>query len=274
MRKAIVAMGIGGPYERQLAATRPFREAYARRHGWDLVDITKMDPRAMALDGYSTALRCHLQKLLIPDTLRHAYDLILFLEADIIVNPRAPCISEYEPFLPAGTFAAVGCTLPQERKAVFGWRHGHYGPIIAALGQRGITPPAISRSDRYMNGGVELYRPAEVADRWRGLFENNCQTSDENLLNLFEVQEGRVLWLPSEWNQVWLYSKTRHGVTVRGSSVFSKVLNRLYNRYLFRLLPAIEARAFRRRFHYGHFHHIAQEGFKVERLARAVRNVL
>jgi hypothetical protein len=263
MKKAIVCMGIGGPYERQLQATRPFREAYAARHGWDLVDVTEMDERSRSLgEGYSTALRCHLQKLLLPDTLKDRFDLVLFVESDVIINPAAPCISIYERFLPEGAFGAVACTLPQER--------------LAVAPRRGQWPmePRVDIGDFYMNGGVELYRPTEVAERWLRLFKENCGASDENLLNLFDAQQGRVLWLPSEWNRVWLYEKVRVGYTRRGGGVVTKALNRLKNRYLFNLMPGLETRAFRRHFPHAHFHHIAQEGVKVEQLAQAVSGAL
>ena len=274
MRKALACMGIGGPYEAQLVASRPFRKAYADRHGWDLVDITEIDPRANALTEYKMALRCHLQKLLIPATLADKYDLVLFVEADTVLHPDAPCISSYAPYLPPAGFGAVCDHIHQEREGVFGWVGDHYDYIASSRHDGAKDFPPVTNRAVAMNGGVELYRPGEVAQRWLELFRNNAGHSDENLLNLYEVQQNRVFWLPSEWNRIWLYEKVRIRINASGSNLYAKVRNRLYNRYLFKALPQVESRAFRAHFPTAHIHHLAQEGHKMMRLASAVADSL
>ncbi len=268
-------MGIGPAHERQLQDTRPFRGAYAERHGWDLVEFTEMDARAQALgDSYSVRARCNLQKLLLPGALAR-YDLVLFLDADVIVNPDAPCIGIYEKFLRTGDIAAVACCIQQERLPLFGWTHGHYDEIVKAPDGEWPRPPVIRWPELYLNGGVVLYRPREVAERWLSLFTHNCGSdNEEHLLNLFEAQEGRVLWLPQEWNKIWRYEKVRVGINIRGNSLLVRAGNRVLNRYLFKVTPSFEMAMFRRHFPSAHFHHIASEGFKVAKLAKAVSGCL
>lgn len=268
VRKIIVCMGIGGPYEAQLHATEPFRDHYARRHGWDTLNITTLHPRAAELRDIPFAMRTHLSKLLVPNDLRDEYDLVLFVEADTFIHPDAPCISELSRYIPAGAVGAVADHQYQERRPIFGWRGDHYDGIAK---QRNIPLPPLTVRDRAVNGGVHLYRPAEVADRWLGLFEHRTGLGDEDLLNLNDVQQGSVYFLPSEWNRVWFYEKFRLGLLTRESGRVSRVHNAAINRVLWRVLPHYERSKFRKHFPVAHIHHLAFEGAKVVTMAKDLR---
>jgi hypothetical protein len=262
-------MGIGGPYEDQLMATLPFRQHYAHKNGWDLVNITSLDPRAACLEHIPFSQRTHLSKLLIPDLLRDRYDIVLFVEADTIIHPDAPCISTYVPLIPKGGFAGSESWLPQERRSVFGWQHSHYDPIKPLFG---TSPPDIPDETRAHNGGVLLYKPREVADRWVELFDTYQLrgVTDEHLLSIFEVQQGRYLQLPREWNSVWYYTKARSLKWTLRNITVTRGMIKFYNRILWRVFPPLEKSLFLRHFDSAHVHHFAFEGRKVRAISEAL----
>ncbi len=269
MDKAIVCMGIGGPYEDQLNATLPFRMHYAKKNGWDIVNVTSLDPRAAALDHLPFAQRTHLSKLLIPGNMRDRYDLVLFVEADTIIHPEAPCISIYASLIPPGGFAGSESWVPQERRSIFGWEQTHYEKIKPLFGD---SQPYIPNEERAHNGGVMLYKPAEVADRWLYLFQKYQikGITDEHLLSIFELQQGRYLELPREWNSVWSYAKARSAKRLLRNMTITRWAIKFYNRILWRMFPISEINLFLRYFDMAHVHHFAGEGRKVRSIAKSV----
>jgi hypothetical protein len=205
--------------------------------------------------------------------LRDRYDLVLFVEADTIIHPDAPCISTYAPLIPSGGFAGSESWLPQERQAVFGWQHSHYDTIKPLFGS---STPAIPDETRALNGGVLLYKPAEVAARWSKLFETYQirGITDEHLLSIFEVQQGRYLQLPREWNSVWFYTKARSLKRMLRNIAVTRWINKFYNRILWRTFPYLEKSLFLRYFDSAHVHHFAFEGRKVRAISETTIRTL
>lgn len=90
MKKAIVTLAVGEKYEK---LWRDYSEqgwrAYAERHGYDLILLTEPLDRSERALGRSPAW----QKCLVLDPkVAGTYDRVVWLDADIAINPAAPCI--------------------------------------------------------------------------------------------------------------------------------------------------------------------------------------
>ncbi len=159
-----------------------------------------------------------LYKLELPSQLV-AYDLAAFLDSDAVLNPAAPCLSTFADALPSGGFGAVQTVSFTERSLFPEWAPSYYDEFRAEGLDR------VPRPDLQMNGGLYLYRPHEVARRWRELLDLDTSMNEENRLCVYELQEGRCLFLPLAWNTVWLSERRRLGI--EPATRVGRVLNRL-----------------------------------------------
>jgi len=91
MRTAIVTLLLGRPY--QLAwhdLCEPGWRAYADRHGYDIIAIDRpldVTPRAMARSP--AWQKC----LVLQPSIVGGYDRVVWLDADIVINPNAPAVT-------------------------------------------------------------------------------------------------------------------------------------------------------------------------------------
>src|SRR5712691_9047853 len=95
MRTAIVTLLLGRPY--QLAwhdLCEPGWRAYAERHGYDIIAIERpldVTPRAVARSP--AWQKC----LVLQPSIAGAYDRIVWLDADVVINPTAPAVVDGVP---------------------------------------------------------------------------------------------------------------------------------------------------------------------------------
>jgi hypothetical protein len=94
-KKAIVTLAVGAEYAARFEALcRPNWAAYAERHGYDLVVITKPLDNSARAQGRSPAW----QKCLIFSAPQVAdYERVVWVDSDILINPSAPSIVEGVP---------------------------------------------------------------------------------------------------------------------------------------------------------------------------------
>lgn len=229
MKKALVTIAIGEKYERLEKAYAKTRVAYADRHGYEYIVYTEMPPEWVEVKKkFPVGRQANMFKLYLP-TLQQDYGFVAFIDSDTAVNPDAPCLTEYEPKIPTGGFAAC---------ETFDWeeRH-HYWPRMAAdyykgLEDRyGVQLEGIVNRKQNINGGLMLYRPQEIAERWRALSELDTPLTQENLLNVHDLQQGLVYFMPREWNLLWMYEKFRIGFLKPDTNDIVKVRNKLLNLY-------------------------------------------
>ena len=257
MRKKIVTLAAGEDYQRLERASGPSRRAYAVRHGWDYEVIDQIPDVFRA--EHPTArfgMLCYLYKLSIPSrNLDH--DLVAFFDCDSLLTPNAPCLSEFAERLPQGGFGAVQTVAYEERRRL----HPDWAPdYYAQLEKNGATLPAIPDRTTQINAGLLLFRPAEVHERWTELLHLNSPLNEESRLNVYEVQQGRCLLLPPEWNLLWMYEKYRLGILKPQSNFPLRLRNYLYNRVLGKPL---ERRRLREAFGRCHLLHLAFEHHKI-----------
>lgn len=211
MRKALVTMAIGARFEREYEHLLPLREAWARRHGWDLHVVRSIpEPFVRAhsrSDKPGLGWCCYLYKLQLPEAFSD-YDLVAYVDSDIAINPAAPCLSAYESQIPAGGFAAVQTVGHEERRRLFPlWAEYYYDDLVARGFNRSVPNPKL-----HVSSGVLLFRPRDVAERWSALITLDTDLNEENRLNVYEVQAGRCFLLPGPWHVVWMYERHRVGL--------------------------------------------------------------
>lgn len=216
MRKCLVTLAIGDRHARIEALSRPLREHYARQHGYDYRVVSSMDeirqgcplPEELFPSGSDKpAWAAATQLKLVLPWLTQDVDFAVYMDADTYVNPDAPCLSKYAEAIPQGGFGAVQTVTNDQARRFFPLWAGDY---YLALEHRGCNAP-LPRRDEFVNGGLYVFRPKEVRERWHALLGRHPGFNEENLLNLYEVQQGNCLLLPSQWNVLWYYKKHTMG---------------------------------------------------------------
>lgn len=234
MRKALVTVAIGDRYERWEQISGQSRLHYAKQHGWEYIVIRSLPTDLEGLASRPFSKACMMAKLLVPD-MTHEYEIVATMDGDTFLNPNAECLTRYEPSIPAGGFAAVNTVTQEERHQLFpSWDVDYY----QRLEKECALDKAIERRDLYINGGLLLFRPHEVAERWRELAVIPSKLSQENRLNVYEVQRNVCFALPEHWNTLWLYEKYRLKLlipTVRRVISPTFIANEIKNRLLWRL---------------------------------------
>ena len=228
--KALVTLLLGESY--QAIWERHVRrgwQAYAERHGYDLIVLTEP-----LVDSDRPP---HWQKLLVPslDALQ-AYDFIVWIDSDVQINFRtAPCIvsqmrsdkiggvdvsffthDEVEGISVAERY---GRLVKARSAAVAGSEPAGEDPLRdmdptsfrldAIYAEDGFT----DATDRYINGGVLVLQPRRHAALLTGIYAAYAQTSAhyENTCLSYELLKiDYVEFLDPRFNFPWVYDITRH----------------------------------------------------------------
>lgn len=219
-RKVLTTMVIGKDYRAMWDGLyRKSVEAYADRHGYDLVLIDDyIDPRPKARERTP-----HWQKCLI---LEHeaikSYDHVVWIDADIFVNYHtAPCILAEHGGGDGIGAVTFGSTMPNREALENRWdrAHRYAGGMFKA--ERGPTAPeryaqaGLPDDQREMvNTGVLVLRP----DRHTAFLRDVYETGTENPMSAMEqmwlsyrmFQEGLVRPLDPRFNKIWSEELVQH----------------------------------------------------------------
>lgn len=244
MRKALVTIAVGEDYVEHYNHVAPTFRYYADEHGWDLHLVSEV-PQSF-VERYSRPERpnkaycCWLYKLVLP-RLFEDYDLVFFVDSDCVINPKAPCVSSFADDIPSGGFAAAPDIYFEDRAKYFPWFvKYHYDEYIA----QGVLDKQVPDPTTHINAGVLLFKPKEVRERWQYLLDLDSWMKEEDRLNVYEVQAGRVLMLPRQWHCAYMYEKGRRGLPSRivpNNNWIEKKINKAFRR----LTRPIEAKMMR-----------------------------
>lgn len=229
MKKALVTIAIGEKFEKIEDNYSKSRVDYANKHGFEyIVYRTMPDDWLKIKEKTPKGRQANLFKLVLP-SLQQDYDFVAFIDSDTFINPFAPCLSELEPFIPKTGFAACMSHTYEERHRYFpNWPRTYY----KGLEERdNITLPPIRDPKIDINGGLMLYRPKEIAERWYDLACQETTLTQENLLCVNDVQEGLCHIMEDVWNRIWYYQKYRTRYLRPVKSEFGRYRNAFINRY-------------------------------------------
>ena len=177
MNKCIVTIAIGETYQKTW--TRIYKscmEAYAARHGYDLVVIYDyLDEGPLA-----RARAPHWQKLLIldhPQVRKYAH--AVWVDADILINHHAaPCVvtaTGKTEKIGVVTYSQAEAGTPQQRDNRYNRRHetkGGFPDFSLWYRSHGIAGPDDPNIDDFINTGVLVLQPRRHAEFLRWVYDN------------------------------------------------------------------------------------------------------
>ncbi|MEY8761151.1 glycosyltransferase [Chryseobacterium tongliaoense] len=200
MKKAICLFIVGEKYQKIFNKNKAQFEKYAQKCGADLIILDK----PLDEDFYRPLLS---QKLLIPSKTMH-YDIVLFLDLDIVISEKAPSLFEY---LPDDKW--FGAVLDPRGTEEFNKTWEHIPRILEETTEIYFTDrhfdahPLLKGS---INGGVFIFRPKKGADVFKEYYYSQHNQGE---LNSFEEAPFAYIsqvngWfeaLPAEFNVQVLY---------------------------------------------------------------------
>jgi hypothetical protein len=191
-------------------------ECYATEHNWDLklhFQIPDWFSQRYSRPNWGPRLLYSAYKLYLP-TMYADYDLLALMDGDIVINPKAPCLSAYFDMIPPKGVAAVQDVRFEERTMFRGWPAYHYDGLISHDDVGRLPFPEL-----HVNSGVMLVKPADVKEEWLELLDMDTDLNDEDRINLYLTQAGRAFILPSAWNVIYQYELVRRGLRSAHSRV-------------------------------------------------------
>lgn len=270
MKTALVSFAVGPLYERIERVTGPFRQRYADRHGYSYHVVSRL-PQELIERFPDKGIKwyCVRAKLILP-TLFQEYENLIIMDGDSFIMPDAPDLMQFEEMIPSGGFAAANTITHAERRKYFpDWSESYYDPLKPFL----TEPYSLTDETKYINSGLLMCRPREVAERWSALCAITGILNEENLLNTYEVQQGMCFFLNSvdaKWHVLWFYEKHRRNALLPArKSPFSPrfLWKTVKNRIAW---PFWEPSLFSRCCRDCHFIHLAFEAKKCAFLSRAI----
>lgn len=255
MRKALVTIALGEKYRHMEQLTCASRKRYAEKHGFEYLVYDEL-PQGFLRDRSELSPRelAYRFKLFLP-TLQSDYDFVAFIDGDTFVNADAPSLELYESRIPSAGFAACTSYSYEERHRYWpDWSRTYYEGLAKMFG---LELPTLWDEQIDINSGLLLYRPQEIAERWRGYSEMATPLNEENILNLYDVQNGLCYLMDDNWNRIWYYQKYRLGFLKPATSQPVRYRNAAANRMLSGVEKSLLAKELNRchMMHFAYEHH-------------------
>lgn len=200
MKKAICLFIVGEKYQKLFSKSKDQFVKYAQKCGADLFIIDKPLDESFHRPLLS-------QKLLIPSVATQ-YDVVLFLDLDIIISEKAPSIFEY---LPEDKY--FGAILDPRGTNEFNETWGHIPRILEETNEIYFTDrhfeanPLLQGS---INGGVFVFRPKKVAKAFKEYYfsehnQGEFNSFEETPFAYISQINGWFEALPPKFNVQILY---------------------------------------------------------------------
>lgn len=200
MKKAICLFIVGEKYTKMYNKNKAQFENYAKKCGADIKIIDKPLDEKFRRPLLS-------QKLLIPSAVLD-YDMVLFLDLDIIISDKAPSIFNY---LPEDKY--FGGILDPRGAEEFNKTWGHIPRILEETNEIYFTDrhfenhPLLQGS---INGGVFVFRPKKIADTFKDYYfsehnQGELNSFEETPFAYFSQINNWFEALPIEFNTQILY---------------------------------------------------------------------
>jgi len=210
MRVCLTTLAIGDKYLQEYTRLfRPSQEAYASKHGYDFKVITSyLDERVQHPHTIS------FQKLLLCSQEWSAdYDFIIYIDADIIINPTSPPIHEACDFgdkigmVDEYSQPTLARRIDVQKKNGWDWPACEYYKLCGYS----------METDKIFNGGVMVFQPQKHRGYLEGVYGKHVIKNighprgfhfEQTTVN-YELQSSdMVSTLPNEFNAVWVIWKT------------------------------------------------------------------
>ncbi len=216
---AIVTLAVGPGYaERWRRDAEPNWRRYAERHGYDVVCLTEpLDGSPRALSRSPAWQKC----LVLGHDLAADYERIVWVDADVLMNPEAPAITDGVPVEKVGAVDEYATPSREIHRETLLKLYAHWQangvPFIhnespEAYYERFGLP---GRFQEVVQTGVMVLSPAHH----RELLERVYDTYDDRgvgwnyemrPLSYELLDAGCVEWIDHRFNYIWSSYKTRH----------------------------------------------------------------
>ena len=203
MRTCLTTICIGEKYLQQYNSVfRKSQEAYALRHGYDFKVITEYisEPHPKLIS---------MNKILVSD---EYYDFIVFVDADILINPDSPSIHDAYDFGDKIGVVSEGQPTKPAKYAVqkaMGWEHTARDYYLQKSGHLLDTHDVI-------NTGVLVIQPKKHKEFLENIFKKYSENQKwsphgfhyEQSVIGFELQINKMAFFMNyKWNAVWMIHK-------------------------------------------------------------------
>jgi hypothetical protein len=226
MKTRLVTLVIGDEFRlRWQALCEPGWRNYAARHGYDLLAV----PQSLDASPRARARSPAWQKcLVLGEQVAAGFDRIVWIDADIIINPAAPAITDGVPIDKIGAVDEHAYPTPDGRRRTLTtlvemWRP--HDALIAASFESFLDPPAWHamaglprRGERIVQTGVMVLSPQHHRELLEHVYFNyedvgGAPLNFEMRPLSFEVQErGIQHWIDGRFNALAGYLKLQHEI--------------------------------------------------------------
>jgi hypothetical protein len=206
MRTVLVTLTIGDQYQKQWQdVCAPTWRRYAERHGYDVIAIDQPPDRSARAQMRSPAWQ---KCLVLRPEITGTYDRVVWLDADILINPDAPAITNGVPIEKIGAMDESVFPTVEDNRMYWNWiasEHRHSAPTLdlcrAAMDARdwhafwGLP----RRGDHIVQTGVLVLSPSHHRDLLEYVY-NRYEDKGAAAFNYemrplsFEIQERKLSW--------------------------------------------------------------------------------
>jgi glycosyltransferase involved in cell wall biosynthesis len=204
MSVCVVSMAIGEKYLDEYNRNfRPSQENYAKKHGYDFRVVTDYlgEVREPSTISLNKILVCSQDWSL-------NYDFIVFVDADILINPEAPPIHSCMDF--GDKIGIVDeFTQPSFQKRVEFNRRMNWEPNASLYYRRSGF---VLQTDKMLNTGVIVMQPKKHGTFLKGVYDKYIQKSVHHPRH-FHYEQSAIGYelhvnnlfvvLPNTWNSIW-----------------------------------------------------------------------
>jgi hypothetical protein len=224
MKTAIVTLAIGDEFlSRWRALCEPGWRAYAERHGYDLIVVTQpLDTSARAAARSPSWQKC----LILNDAIAGGRDRIVWVDADVMINPAAPAITEGVPAEKIGAIDEHVFPTAERRLQIIRNLVEHWRPLNPQRAEnwRSFLDPAawhelagLPRRGRHMlQAGVMVLSPRHHRELLELVYAN-YEDRGGYAMNFemrplsFEAQERNLPhWIDGRFNALTAYLQLEH----------------------------------------------------------------
>jgi hypothetical protein len=205
MKVCLVTIAIGAEYVKKYNALfRKSQELYAKRHGYDFKVLTEY----LSTEHHQDLIS--LNKILVSScSWSSSYDFVVYIDADILVNSKAPAIHTQYDF--GDQIGVVNQSQPNlelwlRGQTIKGFEDGQtYYKAKANLEldtdhviNTGVLVTQPKKHGEFLKNVFETYKHAQIGNKHRFHFEQAVVG--------YEIQkQNKFLFMDMKWNALWAY---------------------------------------------------------------------
>lgn len=237
VKKAVVLLAVGEKYEKLLSTNISQFKSYAVKYNAELVIINQKPDSSNKRSFF-------YQKLLLPDLLKQ-YDVCVFFDIDILINPDCPSL--FDLLLENKGFGAVYSPRESDKfKAFYSNRPEILSETTETYFSNRNFPSPYNNLTGNINGGVFVFRPRLIAEAFKNYYfsdhsQGEKEAFEEAPMAYISQSLGLFYPLDEKFNTQFfyeLYTPEGKNILKIKKNLFYKIINEILIR-IFKLPPDI-----------------------------------